>query len=239
MRVCDIDFDVKELNGEYCLVAKTNMLVDEFKKVLSVTKEHGGFYSRANGGFVFKEMPDFTAVTTKTITEVPKPVVSETAAIVKEDAKKLLNLLDKAKQPDAVKVKEDAAGQTFEVYPPASFETCEQHFKDLMNEDRFSKGDHRRMLEILTERCREDADLRAAVLHKDYLKMLNAGGTAWVRTQKNDGSGNGMMCTPEDIADCVVAEYKKVEAKPVAKATTTEKKKPGRKKGTGKKTTKK
>ncbi len=214
------DFNViQQNNGLFVVEPKKKLDFNEFKEVLAIMKSHGGFYSKG-ARFLFKEDPTW---------------LNEQAEELKAEKTEEVKALIEATTKDY----KEANGVEFEVHKAATYEECFAHINELAKQFGVDKqflvynailkkcedepelvnlikeahllADHARMLQILSERCKEDEELRANLLHKDYGKMVVDGGKIAYQKLKDK---NHTALTADDIAEYVIAEYKKIEVKP-------------------------
>lgn len=216
MLLCGIVFELKEIDGKFCLQPKEKLDVKKFQEVLKIVKAHGGMYSRMNG-FVFTEKPEFSAPEPEQEEKVEMPVIPNVVSHEEVEIKKAIKELDKPE--NKVKEEDIPKGKEVEVLVDKGVESCVKHFEDLMAEEEYKSKDHQVMLDMLKERCYEDEEFRKNCLTKEYQKMLSNGALAWYRSKKM--SGGSCVCSPEDIVDFVVESYK--EKKKVTTTTKTKK----------------
>ena len=169
MELCGVTMQEKWVDGKYCIQPTEKIDVTKFQEILRLVKTNGGVYSRSNG-FVFEKKVEFKA----------EKVVPQETVKVKKEVKELNKPENKVPEKEVPK-----EAVEYEVYEDPGMETCLRHIQDLIKEKAdLGEPDHEKLLNILAERIKTDAELRANILHKDYDKMLVDGARTWCTKNK-------------------------------------------------------
>lgn len=178
----------------------------------------------------------------KNISELP---LDEQHEIRKQAFIDDVNRLKEAETANKKEVESLKKGVEFEIYPDASFEECEQFAAATKIALKNRTPEHQTFLDMLLERCKEDADLRRNFVRKDYLNMWSKGGFTFCQREKRmqvNSEGMAGDASAEEILEDVINAYKEpVKTKAATSSTANTKTTSTSKKSTrsSKKTTKK